>query len=126
MIKYRKIKRYKYQLLQIYTFFIGCPIANAGNFAFLEVKSDGFVMIRFGYAWDGPSGPTIDTDNFMRGALMHDAIYQLIREGCINIKYRDHADQQLRAICIQDGMSKFRAWYVYQSVKYFGKNAAIK
>jgi hypothetical protein len=34
-----------------------------------------------GYAWNGPSGPTLDTRNFMRGSLVHDALYQLMREG---------------------------------------------
>ncbi len=125
-IKYRKLKQYKYQLMEEVRFFTGCPVPFAMKFAFLECLSDGFVVIRKGYSWDGPSGPTVDTDNFMRGALIHDALYQLIREGCIHIKHRDHADRLLQSICLRDGMSKFRAWYVYQSVKYFGKSAAIK
>ena len=126
MIKYRKITRYKYQLLEQYCFYTRCPVKKALCFDFIVADSDGFIAIKKGYAWDGPSGPTIDTKNFMRASLVHDAMYQLIREGCIDIAYRDHADRMLQSICIEDGMSKVRAWYVYQSVKYFGKNAAVK
>ncbi|MCK5138479.1 MAG: DUF1353 domain-containing protein, partial [Thermodesulfovibrionia bacterium] len=59
-------------------------------------------------------------------ALVHDSLYQLIREGCINIDYRDHADRLLQEICLRDGMSRVRAWYVYQAVKWFAKSSAIK
>ena len=46
----------------------------------LEITSEGELIIRNGYSWDGPSGPTIDTKNFMQGSLIHDALCQLMRE----------------------------------------------
>ena len=125
-MKYRKLKNYKYQLLEELRFFAGCPIQCIVDMPFVAVELGGFVTIKKGYAWDGPSGPTIDTESFMRGSLVHDVLYQLIREGCISIEYRDHADRLLRRICIEDGMSRARAWYVYNSVKYFAKYAAVK
>ncbi len=73
------------------------------------------------YAWDGPSGPTFDTKTFMRGSLFHDALCQLIGEGLLDKKYRKYADQLLRKICLEDGMSKFRAWYVYMAVRTYSK-----
>ena len=74
-----------------------------------------------GYAWDGPSGPTIDTKNFMRGSLVHDGLYQLMREGLLaHEEYRKSADDLLRDICVEDGMSKFRAWYVHRAVRISG------
>ncbi len=125
-IEYRKLSKYKYQLLKEYRFFCNCPVQAPAEFDFLQANGDGFIVIKKGYAWDGPSGPTIDTENFMRGALVHDSLYQLIREGCINIDYRDHADRLLQEICLRDGMSRVRAWYVYQAVKWFAKSSAIK
>jgi len=77
--------------------------------------------IEKGYAWDGPSGLTIDSKDFMRGSLVHDALYQLMREGHLDHdKVRDLADRTLQRICVEDGMSTFRAWYVYHGVRIFG------
>ncbi len=73
--------------------------------------------------WDGPSGLTIDTPNFMRGSLVHDTLYQLLRNELIEQKWRDEADEELRRICREDGMSKICAnWvynYLYQKDFYF-------
>ena len=72
-----------------------------------------------------PSGPTIDTKDFMRGALVHEALYQLMRLSQLDHQqYRDKADQILCRLCKEDGMSAFRAWYVYHTLLLFGaKNA---
>ena len=46
----------------------------------------------------------------------------MMREGYLDAKeWRLYADEQLRRICLEDGMSKFRAWYVYRAVRIFGK-----
>ena len=72
-----------------------------------------------GYAWDGPSGPTIDTKDFMRPSLVHDAFYQLMREGKLGQECRKDADELLKIMCIKDGMPAPRAWYVYRAVRRF-------
>lgn len=83
-------------------------------------------IVKKGYAWDGPSGPTIDTKNFMRGSLLHDGLYQLIREGYLNKKtYRIVADKILYEACRQSGMSWIRANVVYYSVRVFGNPSAL-
>jgi hypothetical protein len=92
--------------------------------SYLELKTDRTLIIKRGYAWDGPSGPTIDTRNFMRGSLVHDALYQLMRSGDIDQKFRKDADVELRKICREDGMSWIRSWWVYWAVRIFAKKAA--
>ena len=77
----------------------------------------GRLTVRRGYAWDGPSGPTIDTKTFMRGSLIHDALYQLIRWGLLPPETKKDADMELKKACIEDGMCRIRAWYVHWSVK---------
>ena len=84
---------------------------------FLSLHPDGILHILKGYCWDGPSGPTIDTRSFMRGSLVHDALYQLMREDLLERDYRKAADQLLYDVCIEDGMSRFRAWYVHKGVR---------
>ncbi len=78
------------------------------------------------YAWDGASGPSIDTPNTMCASLIHDALYQAIREcrknyGC---NLRKSADKILHDILKADGMFwlRRRAWYCL--VRFFGKSAA--
>ena len=77
-----------------------------------------------GYAWDGPSGPAIDTKNFMRGSLVHDACYQLMREGLLPQDKRKPSDVLLWLICLDDGMSRTRADYVYHAVRTFAGRSA--
>ena len=61
----------------------------------------------------------------MRGSLVHDALYQLMRNNFISkVKWRKSADRELRKICLEDGMSFIRAWGVYQAVRLFGGKAA--
>ena len=122
---YRKLKKYKYQLMDEYIIQIDIkPVQNIES-KFLSLSSEGVLTIRKSYAWDGPSGPTIDTRNFMRGSLVHDALYQLMRLSALDYKvYRKRADEILREICPEDGMSSFRAWYVYQAVHLFAEGSA--
>jgi hypothetical protein len=130
---YRKLHGYKYQTLQhrSYVFpddlFLGLPegaiINTEHGYIRLELGQRS-IQISKGYCWDGPSGPTIDTDNFMLGSLIHDAMYQLMREYPPFRAYRNDADEALRRICIEEGMSSLRARWVYWGVKTFGRRAA--
>ena len=121
-IKYRK--GYKYQLAKTYEVETILRPINDVSTEFIDLNTDGWLIIRKGYAWDGPSGPTIDSLNFMRGSLIHDSIYQLIRMELISSDNRLIADNQLDIICKEDGMSSFRRWYIKRSLKRFGASAA--
>ncbi|MEE4112301.1 MAG: hypothetical protein V2I40_05760 [Desulfobacteraceae bacterium] len=120
---YRKLKRYKYQLVAPFHLPIGVRGFTVDT-RYLKLDVDGWLQIAKGYAWDGPSGPTIDSLNFMRGSLVHDALYQLIRIEEIPPRYKEYADLLLKKTCLEDGMSNFRANYVYQAVKLFGGSSA--
>ncbi len=92
---------------------------------FVRLGVDGALEIRNGYAWDGPSGPTIDTRNFMRGSLVHDALYQLMREADLDkATWRKTADEELVRFCGLDGMSRVRRWWVLKAVRRFADLAA--
>ena len=82
------------------------------------LETSGALFVPKWYAWDGPSGPAIDTKNFMRGSLVHDVFYQLMRVGWLPHVWRKAADEELVRICKEDGMSAIRAWWVYQGVRF--------
>ena len=118
---------YKYQLFEEYCTDIPIKpndtISSSGNY--VTLSKEGKIVIKKSYAWDGPSGPTIDTLNFMRGSLVHDALYQLMRENQLpRFSYRDQADRLLQQMCKDDGMTSIRAWWVYQGVSKFGSSAS--
>jgi hypothetical protein len=118
VIKYRD--GYKYQLCETYHVLTGVmPEVKAEN-DWICLEPSGLLTIQKGYAWDGPSGPTIDTRDFMRGSLIHDALYQLMRENLLDECWRRVADQELLRICTEDGMPEFRCAYVFKAVRMCG------
>ena len=60
----------------------------------------------------------------MRGALVHDALYQLMRQKLIGSEWRLYADELLRDLCIQDGMYQWRAKAWFRAVRKFASFAA--
>lgn len=139
-MKYEKIPRYKYKLAEDETYHVG--LSQTVKTEYIELQ-DGEITIYKGYRWDGPSGPTFDTDTFMNAALVHDALYQLMREGHLDQKLRKYVDQLLRQIMLADiekvyqampkntllkkGIAalylragRVRAWYVYHAVRLSG------
>ena len=125
-IQYRKIDNYKYQLMEKYVHETQwtLPIRVETSGKWIALSKTGRLSLKRGYAWDGPSGPTIDTKNFMRGSLVHDACYQLMREKLLPQSKRKPADVLLWLICIEDGMSRTRADYVYHAVRIFAGRSA--
>jgi hypothetical protein len=121
VIKYRA--GYKYLLAEDYkvkTDIIGYSVETK----FIKLTLVGVLTIKAGYAWDGPSGPTFDTKDFMRGSLVHDCLYQLMREKHLPQSEREFADKELKKICLEDGMPEIRAMYVFAGVNKFGKSYA--
>lgn len=87
----------------------------------LLYKPFGLLTIKADYAWDGASGPAIDTEAFLTPSLIHDAIYQLIGLGYLNKEaYKELADRLLQKMCEDRGMWSIRAWWVYRGVRRFG------
>lgn len=125
-IQYKELsgRKYKYHLQRSYAVDVGIYPTTAYEIpGFLVLTPDGKLLIQQGYQWDGPSGPSVDTDDFMRGSLIHDALYQLIRETGLVYGWKNQADEELWEACIEDGMPRWRAYYVWLAVKWFGKHS---
>ena len=142
-MKYKKRRNWKYRLWVDTCFktpILGLDTANE----FISLAKDGLLIVRAGYCWDGPSGPTIDSASVMRGPLAHDALYQLMREGLIPRKLKKNADKFMYQCILEDveeiarrkagfirrkfkkinrKWSKFRANYFYKGVLKFGASS---
>ena len=93
---------FKYRLLM--------DIANQVDFLGLKLKedihndycslfTDGLIIGRKLYAYDGASGPTKDTKDTMHGALDHDIFWQLIEEGFLGEEWREVSNAHLKKQC---------------------------
>jgi len=121
IIKYRKY--YKYQLAETYK--VNTDVLDFSiDTKFIKLNPQGELTIIEGYAWDGASGPTVDSASTMRGSLVHDAFYQLMREKLISLTHRKHVDDIFRTIIEEDGMWKIRAILWQEALHTFAEPAA--
>jgi len=121
-MKYRK--GYKYQLAEDLVVKVKIFPKKNIKTEYINLTTKGKLTLKHGYCSDGPSGPTIDTKSFMRGAFAHDGLYQLMRMELLPQSYRLEADQELKIICLEDGMWKIRVWWVIKGLKIGGASAA--
>jgi len=124
-IEYRSIQGYKYEFLSPYGHDVNparFPCRNPDN-GYLTVRGR-LLIAHKGYAWDGASGPALDTPTIMRASLIHDAMYQCIRDEHVAPEHaaqaRAYADAVFRRVCLADGMWRVRAWWVWAAVRLFG------
>jgi hypothetical protein len=122
-IRYRS--DYKYQLAEGFAISISIKPKSDIKTEFIDLDTDGNLTVKKGYSWDGPSGPVKDTNDNMRASLVHDALYQLMRNKELNSRtHRKAADQEFKDICKADGVSNFLASVYYKALRKFGKPAA--
>jgi hypothetical protein len=113
---------YKYQLASDYSIKTGIKPQKEVDDKFIKLNKQGNLTIVEGYAWDGPSGPVVDTDQNMRASLVHDALYQLMRHRHLKVKeHKDKSDRLFKKICIEDGVPRTTAHIFYLGLKLGGK-----
>lgn len=120
---------YKYQVAQDYIFTLPDDFIPT----YIEVETDYLwydgtytLIVKKGYAWDGPSGPTWDTPSFMRGSAGHDGLYQFMRLGYLDKNtYRLLADRFFYETIRQDGMNWCLATLAYYMVRWFARRAVM-
>jgi len=122
-IRYRS--GYKYQLAEDFAVQSYIYSNETITTEYIRLSKEGYLVVKKGYAWDGPSGLARDTLSFMRASLAHDALYQLFRMGQLSSIWRSSADKLLHTLCLKDGMWKVKAWLAYRTVRKFARGAAL-
>ena len=100
MSKIRYRSGYRYQLQADYSVFIGL-LGYKIRTDFITLTESGWLTIKRGYAWDGATGLPSTPKSLMRASLVHDALYQLIRNGIFD--RRDCADALFGEMAEEDG-----------------------
>ena len=88
---------------------------------YCSLYTSGRLIGRSRYAWDGASGPTIDTKSSMHCSLDHDILTQLIEEGYLDPSWTPISNDHLETEGIADGMIPIRAKIWNISVSYVGR-----
>jgi len=117
-------KGFKYQLTENMVCFIPALQKYGKLSCDFITLSDGHLMLLKGFAWDGASGPTIDTLSSMRGGAVHDALYKLIRLELLPPEVKEIADDILEFVCVKDGMWEWRAGVWHRAVDKLADAAA--
>ena len=104
MIKYKE--GYKYQLHETYAIKTGIEGFSCKT-DFLHLFVDGTLVMYKGYAWDGATG-IYDFEFVIRGSLVHDALYQLIRLGLLPENMKKKADILFSEICKESAMRMYK------------------
>lgn len=127
MLKYKE--GYWYQTLdwQRVQLPFDCPdYEGDGNWVMIR---KGWLMTRVGYAWDGASFVMFKWFGTPRAwlvpSLVHDALYQAIREGALGRQYRDDVDRMFYAQLRARGVSWLVALVAYYCVR-VGGNFAVR
>jgi hypothetical protein len=122
-IRYRS--GYKYQLRADHIDAVSVRPDNDIVTEYIELTAEGTLTLKSGYAWDGPSGPSPDLPSLMRGSLVHDALYQLMRGEVLDKdEWREEADRELRRMSRDVGLWAPLDWMVYTAVRRFGDPSA--
>ncbi len=117
---------FKYQLTEDFCIITDIKPGETVEWLFVTLFDDGLLKIKRGWAWDGPSGLTLDTKNSMIAALVHDALYALMQRKLISWDCRKEADALFYRLLKEDGMWQWRAGYWYAAVRKLGYAFAHK
>lgn len=108
---------YKYQLCRFYSLITTIVPEQSIVHEFFTLLTTGTLQIRSGYAWDGASGPTIDTKTSMRGSLVHDCFCQMLHNKELGYEtYSPLVHKLFYQILLEDKMWTLRAAIWYQAV----------
>ena len=111
---------YKYQLRENVCIRTALRPAVTVAVPLVTLDPDGDLFVEKYFAWDGPSGPAPDFKRDMMAALVHDALYYLIRMGALDMSFKRAADDELYRIMVEDGISGWRARLYRWAVVKFG------
>ena len=123
-----KYSEYKYKFKVEENFSIELPFKIPDFVHPYASLKDGILSVKRGYAWDGASGPIINTRDTLVASLVHDVLYQAMRLNLIKSskENRQVADKNFFEILKMNGVNSIRRKVWYFAVRLFGKKSTIK
>ena len=86
-----------------------------------ELAEDAVILLN-GYAWDGNSGPAVNTLKCLRASALHDVWCQAMQLDVYERSFRNwrRGAREYRTICHRDGMGWVRRWLRYVALLTYG------
>lgn len=122
-MKYRK--GYKYQLAADEHFATDFRPPTDIITTRIELYTDGRLVVREGYAFDGVSGPTIDRNTTLPASAGHDALYELMRRGLLPHRRFAVADDHFIEWIKRNGAWRITQYLYAKGLKIVGGSAAL-
>ena len=123
-----KYSKCTFKLLVEEDFMIQTPITPSEKIDtwYCTLRPSGVLKVKKGFASDGASGPTIDTESTKQPCVEHDVFYKLLRKKLLGLSWRPVIDIFLRKRLIEEGMWKCRADAWLKGLQFAGETAAVK
>lgn len=120
-----KYSEYKYKFKVEENFSIELPFKIPDFEHPYASSKDSILSIKRGYAWDGASGPIINTRDTLVASLVHDVLYQAMRLNLIKSSKENKkiADKIFFEILKMHGVNSIRRKVWYFAVRLFGKKS---
>jgi len=114
-MEYESLQDWKYRVLKRFTYQTDIKPVEKIQSSFSSLDTDGVITVEKGFCWDGPSGG-VDTKNSMLASLLHDIGCNYRAEGFLEDDEIEQFDDLFYKVCIECGMSEFRAGYMYKAI----------
>jgi len=123
-----KYSKHAFKYLVEENFSVKTPIRSSREIDtwYCTLSPEGVLMVKRGFASDGASGWTFDTDATKQPAVEHDIFYKLMRKKLVGISWKPIIDVFFRDRLVEEGMSKCRADMWLIMVDAYGWKAATK
>lgn len=118
MIKYIRGRR-RHTLKEVYTINTGLETKGFQSEK-ITLHTNGLLTLAQGFEWNGATG-IVDAKCFMRGSAVHDALYELIKQGVLNKSHRKQCDKLMRRIFHEDGTPWILSQLAYFGVRLVGR-----
>ena len=120
-----KYSKYKYRFKVEENFSIELPFKIPDFVHPYASLKDGILSVKRGYAWDGASGPIINTRDTLVASLVHNVLYQAMRLNLIKSSKENRmiADKNFFEILKMNGVNSIRRKVWYFAVRLFGKKS---
>lgn len=111
---------YRYKLEEMYLQTLPFDVFDASVRGWVVIV-DNKLAVANGYAWDGAStGLPWTPKKWLRPSLVHDALYQLIRESQLPMERRRDADNIFYQLLRENQVNVVLAFAAYLAVRIFG------
>ena len=114
-LKHEDLDGRNWRVLEDFSYQTSIKSAETITSDFFIFHGNGRIDVLKGFCWDGPTGG-LDTPNTMLASLLHDIGCIMRERGQLTDEQIDQFDDLYYTICVEEGMTKFRAGIQFAAI----------